>query len=1858
MQAVKLSNNDSVSINVSEVRIAYEQTDGSAKLAYGYPNSTILLKTTFDDLIANSCGNLVIVPAVQPQGTVDVGFNPQHVYRIYRSGGKTKIQIRETNQIFDTPLSFAETSMLLGNCGASADLNIDSVSVSNDTICFFYNDASFDCFELTDTTTTANWYTTNGSTTDSLRWATVIKAAVWYGADTTGFLRHQVGLLDGSRITVFQDSVTMMKFGTAATNYVTVGRDTINIVTSGNPGMVRIKTDTVNFFDKYLLANATPISTNGVMSFHYWRGNGTNTTPGFTTMSQLSDSVGSYILEPDSTIYTVDGTVENRTIEVNGPIDWLDADGDGEFNVSMGDVTSQGNLFVTGVETKINHVDAVGISTVVADGNGVEISTTDVSNDNIVISASGIVDLNGDSIVMDDIGLAVELPTILGLTAANVIKKIDGVNDGDVITWDSVASVWTSSPSSYLNIYNSNGTIGTNRTASITDNLNFVNNSAASGERFNVTFDNGVSSTNFLRVQEGTGILLQSSENIISLEGATALSDVLSPTSLASNTDDYTGLNGSNFGRLSASPGVNLTGIANGRPGRILPFFNVGNSNITLKDNATSTAGNRFQMATDVNLKTDDGALFIYDSVSLRHRLLSTNIGSLYTGSGQLLNGRSGSLYARYMLDTLNDFALGYFTNGTSDDKTTYGKFGLHMDGDGGFSTAAKETYIKGAGFNLLGTSYIAARQNYFDLYGVDRLTVGGTQNYSQLVGNPTSSYFLMDHGNTEVYNTISLGMKKDHTGIPSNQNDYGFLYQGGGMTGSDTSAISVWWGIPQISDTVSSITSGNVRAVSSNRGFGVQSLFDYNAGGVAATLKYDWLKIKTGSIPSDTTLDGITFYNGSYEIPNDIPSSAAGDTSIMVWASPNNSFFIDKSAFCCGATGSGENIYNTDDLLKAGGTTVGLDSGSLKLEMPNVVGGTKYGLEIIASDSTTSNRFISMRTQRDSLRFQETANEYYMIGTKSLQFNISDQERHVADSVQWIEGTVQTVDSTRYILGMTTTGWMKRWDADTTGTVLTSVGGLWKQRALSSLLSGTGLGGIYGGSGTVPTGVIATLTDNLTFSNNTATTGERFIVTYDDGVSSTNFFQVKEGGGITMQSSEDGIWLEGSTMLSDVVSPSTLVSNTNNYTGLDGSNFGRLSASPAINLTGIANGRPGRLLPIFNVGSSHIELKDNATSTALNRFEMQTDLNLKSNDGALFIYDSVTQRNRLLATSIGSPYTGSGQLLNGRSGSLYMSYMLDTLNDFALGYFTNGTSDDKSTYGKFGLHMDGDLGFSVAGKETYIKGASFDLRSLGNISARGNGYTLEGQVRPSSSGSTIGTSYLYGATNYTVASSTYSQSNQFGLTNSLDYLTTLEIGSKKYLGGTPSNKADYNYIFQNGGKTGADTSAVSMWLGLPQLTDTVGGISSSSVRGVSSIRGWGVQSLFDVGAANFATSAFDWIKVSTGYATSDTAIHTSSNDGIVFYNKYEIPNEAPSSAAGDTSIMVWTGKTNSFFIDKTEFCCGGSSAAETNVPPTIRPSQFTAKQNNLNPTGYSTTKAQTIVVSSDDFWFITGLEAATRDGVLKTFYNDGTKCIGIAKQHTDSDADNRFIHEIIILPEMSVTFRYDSLDSRWSLVSSTKGDVTYSMQYDISTKSDMFVNDMANYDAVANSGVISRSSAGSFGAVRVMSINTSTSPTSFPNYIGYNGMLTMTANKTYIRRFTRVRFEDLGTSGENYAYKFGFGATSGSDTTMNEDGAYIHYNYAENSGGFTLKTHDGSTLTTTNLGSAIAADTWYTLELIYYPHGECVAFVDGTRYSTTTTVPNSGNMTSTTQVLKKSGSTSRVVYMSIFEDRWVYGNE
>jgi len=866
-----------------------------------------------------------------------------------------------------------------------------------------------------------------------------------------------------------------------------------------------------------------------------------------------------------------------------------------------------------------------------------------------------------------------------------------------------------------------------------------------------------------------------------------------------------------------------------------------------------------------------------------------------------------------------------------------------------------------------------------------------------------------------------------------------------------------------------------------------------------------------------------------------------------------------------------------------------------------------------------------------------------------------------------------------------------------------------------------------------------------------------------------------------------------------NIITPTALSANTNDWnpTGLSTAYEIRISTTTPVNLTGIVAQENGRELLLRNVGNHSFTLKNNVTSTAANRFLIGYDYNVPPEGMVKIVYDD--NDDRWFVSSPLSLGTGSGRIAGGRAQDVYWSYQTDTLKDFALGYFTNGTSDDKFTFGKFGLHIDGDGGFSTAAKETYIKGSGFNLLGTSFIAARENYYDLSAYTRLTVGG-TQNLSNLVGSPSNNAWTLDHGDTEVYDI---------LEIGAKKDWTGTPSNKKDYGFLYQGGGHTDADTSGISMWWGIPQLTDTVG--SLQAVRAISKERGWGVQSLFDYNAGGAAWSfKYDWIKIKTGSTPADTAIHSSSNDGITLYgNKYEFPNELPT---GDSMVMIWVGgrygaqfiniddikggggsggngiyggdgnipnggsqvtmdtlgetvrfvsdlpttstremlrfsvaenaftrflvftspvdsarffrasagrqytlqtyggtamqfasdsiisfladsihiiegtaqtKTKVKFLlgmtsgnivkridgggevgdimvsDGTDWTLGSIGAHEINTPPTIRPSQLTATTNDWNPTGYSTTKSQTIELSGDgSFRTITGLTAATRDGVLKTFANSGTNCLVVAKLHTGSTAGNRFNMsvDLILYPKMEATFRYDSVDAAWKLINSTESSIVYNSKTKANIESTYSITtaDSEKWTFTTNGGAFQNQNAvGTTAPLRYLYLSTNTAATSFPTMNSKYVTTYIDDNTCYYRMTGRIKvLSNLSTNDESYEIKFGF--EQDADTTL-EEGALLIYHHSLNSGNWRLVTNDGTTTNTVNTSEAVTANTFYNVELIYYPYGEVTCFINGTRYTTTSNLPALLQPFSLFQLDKDNGTTSRDVSLMAFELFGVY---
>jgi hypothetical protein len=286
----------------------------------------------------------------------------------------------------------------------------------------------------------------------------------------------------------------------------------------------------------------------------------------------------------------------------------------------------------------------------------------------------------------------------------------------------------------------------------------------------------------------------------------------------------------------------------------------------------------------------------------------------------------------------------------------------------------------------------------------------------------------------------------------------------------------------------------------------------------------------------SGTNYTGFKAQPMSANLVYTLPAAAGTAGQQLTWNASNILTWEDA-----GSSAGGNGIYGGSDFLPDGGTEVYTDSGYLDIVMP-AVSGTLYGMKISANTASTVSRFLTMRTEVDSMRFQEFGGEYQMTVTKSYQQSVSDQFKTVADSVQWIEGTIQSDTQFAFISGLTATGWMKRIEGTADNQVLLwneTDGGYWEIGT-----AGGGSNGIYGGSDEIPDGTIADLATDGVFTFDYSDGSDA--IKFDD---QTGYVRItdKSGSG-QVQVSPGAINIQTSTQITAVVGSNTLDINEDQF--------------------------------------------------------------------------------------------------------------------------------------------------------------------------------------------------------------------------------------------------------------------------------------------------------------------------------------------------------------------------------------------------------------------------------------------------------------------------------------------------------------------------------------------------------------------------------------------------------------------------------------------------------------------------------------------------------------------------------------
>ncbi len=221
-----------------------------------------------------------------------------------------------------------------------------------------------------------------------------------------------------------------------------------------------------------------------------------------------------------------------------------------------------------------------------------------------------------------------------------------------------------------------------------------------------VTFDGGVNIT-------GT---LTTTGNATFNGNATATkqviaSGVISPSNLASNTNDWnpTDLANASCIRLNqTTANISLTGLQGGAEGRIITLHNIGTATLTLVNDATSTAANRFLLGRDFYLSANSSVTFRYDATTSRWRLIGGQVFGINMSAATTATGTSVDftglpagirrIFVSIVGMSTNGTAIPIMQLGTSSGPETSGYAGAKANHAGAGTTT---TNLQASGFDI-----------------------------------------------------------------------------------------------------------------------------------------------------------------------------------------------------------------------------------------------------------------------------------------------------------------------------------------------------------------------------------------------------------------------------------------------------------------------------------------------------------------------------------------------------------------------------------------------------------------------------------------------------------------------------------------------------------------------------------------------------------------------------------------------------------------------------------------------------------------------------------------------------------------------------------------------------------------------------------------------------------------------------------------------------------------------------------------------------------------------------------------------------------------------------------------------------
>lgn len=1156
------------------------------------------------------------------------------------------------------------------------------------------------------------------------------------------------------------------------------------------------------------------------------------------------------------------------------------------------------------------------------------------------------------------------------------------INDGVPLSSVSLGSLAT-------NIYTANGVVtDQNRTVSMPGSIFFANNTADSGERFSVNFDNGVSSLNTLKVQEGQGISLISSENGIFFEGATSFRDVLTPSALTGNTNNYTGLNGANVGILSSNGAYNITGIDGGFNGRILFLFNNGNFDLTFVDQSgLSSVENRFYIGSDFVLKADTGsAIIMYDTLIPAWRIFKTGSSggissNIYTDDGTTSdNTRTLTVTETLNITGTNDFGdpIPFQVNVTGNEpQAQLWDFGTDSLVVGQSDT---EIYFKSNTNLLLNSDNTLIFQADSVLYtnaAIEEVTTlesilglqgtSGNPTTKQVKGSQTGHVLVWDEPN-QIWelDVVSVGGGDDwgaqYVRTDSSLQGRGLVSNLLTITGYDDASNgqvpskqtdTLVWITPLLSEVDGSITNE------------IQQLdtFQIVSNILRASLSLDGVPFK--SVDLSPYLDNTDSQNLTIEGSGptyDIAISGGSDVTIQgggivtLSESPANTLIITATEVDGSVTNEGV-------------LSVGAGTGTTSLIQSNSSGSAT--ITLTGAGITTVNESGNTITITSTEVDGSTTNEIQQIDTFDIVSDIhraslsSDGVPFKSVDLSPYRQRLDTFEIVSNILRASLSNdnlpfssvnlapYLDNTD-DQTLSIDSAIVGSVERYAISIENGNT----VYFD---IPLNDTTT-TANIYTTNGTTTDLLRIVRPLRSlwfyGTDTLGFIRQQigllKGGRLEVTDDSTSIYFDGSTYGSRLtVMNERILLQTEGDAGtvdiLTDTVKLKVSSAPGINQVVLLESDA----TVFKAGSSQI--------VAIGDFPNFPFTSSDSDVG--FLYDPASNGSLVVggdgstvSTLVVSPTEAKMlyddgtdlQTMVANAGGLELQAeggtdISVTTNDINFTHYSGGTLGmnlNNSTK----MNFDSLYEFSLGRWQQFPSNAStyggqygVHINGDGGFGSQGKRVEIKGsyydrnnqgslRVGGLSIQSSVSTRTGVGGAEQSYSGGNSTTGFSDNLLHSAGFFTDLEMGGKKVTAtsGSPRSFRDFNYMYHGKGKVSNDTFPISVFLGWPQYTDTTG----VTERSYSTFRGFAVQAHVQIGALT-GSRAFNFLEIRTGLTNADTTANS-----VGFYKSktggggYYLPNAVPGVDC-DTCIWVTTGTSSSdahtFLMDKSAFGGGGS---------------------------------------------------------------------------------------------------------------------------------------------------------------------------------------------------------------------------------------------------------------------------------------------------------------------------------------------